>query len=197
MRYVAAAIVVVAFAACASGGGGGAPPAAVPARTEPAPDTAPLTLRAPRSIGAFAMRGRRDYPDPTLGTQFRYAGPDSLEADAYVYPADPRVTRCGTACADSAVRAEAAGFIELIPDYLRAGYFGTATVTMNEALKPRAGDRWAAGHHVALAATRDGRGVRSDYYLYLLRGYRVKLRATYPDTPARRAAVENLASELV
>ncbi|HEX3159650.1 MAG TPA: hypothetical protein VHQ45_14115 [Gemmatimonadaceae bacterium] len=197
MRYALVLIAVLGTAAC----GVGARPAftgAPPPRLAVAPsDTVPFVLRAPATIGPFALGSQRAYEDGVSGTQFRYVGSDSLIADVFVYPADPRLAGCGTVCGDSAVHAEVADFIGLIPELLRLGYFGSIAVGAETPFRPLPGAEWTAGRHLELAATRDGKPVRSDLYLYLFRGYRVKVRATYPDTPDARATVRGFTEELV
>ena len=196
-------LAAVAALACRGGGSGGAAttPAATPA---PAPtpaaradaDTGAFTISIPQSVGEFAFGKRTDYEQRDLGTLVRYEAPDGLYADVYVYPADPKLAPCGAACGDSAVKEEAAGFISLIPEYLSRGYFEKAEVVENRALPVPAGAAWVSGRQVVMSVVRDRMAQRSEYYLFLLPYYRIKVRATYADTPEARDRIARFASEV-
>ena len=121
--------------------------------------------------------GRRDYANRAAGTQLSYRGAGSLAADAYGHPA-PRVAQGCAACADSLVNTEALDFVAAIPEFIRRGYFSSASGTQVETLDPAPGVAWLASRHVAFSVMRDGKAGRADFYLFLLWGDRVKARAS-------------------
>jgi hypothetical protein len=79
----------------------GRPATPVQGAPDPAPDPAParlIAIQIPGSIAGFAFVTRRDYEDPALGVQRRYANPVGLEADVYVYPGPDFAASCPAAC---------------------------------------------------------------------------------------------------
>ena len=194
--------VVLGGTACASrapSAGQPAVPAAAPGAPSAGTDGSPggVGLRIPPAIGDFALLSRQDDERFGTGTSLRYRSTDGLEVDAFVYGLNPDVTRCGAACADSAVRAESAGFVGLIPVYLARGYFRSATVASEAPLPRPSGALWLAGYRVSLAVVRDAGPEQSDFLLYILPGYRVKVRATYPAQAATAARMQRFADELL
>lgn len=150
-------------------------PGAVPAVA----DSGRFSLQVPRVVGEFTGMSRRNYPDPSLGSLFRFRTADSLHVDVYIYPAPGERHGCGAACVDSAARVQSVSFTNGIPEYLRRGYFTAATVVADSGLVPGAGAAWRTGRMVRLDVEQDGVGQRSDFFLYALPDFWVKLRATY------------------
>ena len=185
-------------AACARGPDPSPAPSAAPApATVPVADLAPIAIRIPPAVGAVTMRTRRDYEDRAAGTMLRYAGPDSMIADVFVYPGPDLASRCSISCAQDVLRNEASSFEQSFPEMIRLGYVEAAKVTSRGPLMPPDGAAWRLGEHISAAMTRDKQAQRSDFYLFYLPGYRVKIRATYVETPARITALRNFAAELV
>ena len=191
-RFAIASLLALATVACRAGGSGRAAPSAGVTRA----DTPDVRIRIPAAVGTFKLMGRHDYDDRAAGTQLTYRGAGGLAADAYVYPA-PRVAQGCAACADSLVNVEALDFVASIPEFIRRGYFSSASGTQVETLDPTPGVAWLAGRHVAFSVMRDGKAGRADFYLFLLPGYRVKVRATYSDAPASREQVRAFTEELL
>ena len=183
-----------------------APPSVTPSSstTSATPSTASrpsvaggITIKVPDSIADFALVRRHDYDDKALGTQLRYRGPDSLIADVYIYPGPDLRHECPLACAEARLTEEVTQFEREIPVYIQRGYFQSGRVIARQALTPAQDAAWQLGHHLLLDLVRGGMAQRSEFYLYYLPGYRVKLRATYVDDPSRRAALERLVKALV
>ena len=182
-RFTLASLLALATAGCRSGSSGGPSTGPAPSAGVARADTPDVSIRIPAAVGTFKLMGRHDYDDRAAGTQLIYRGAAGLAADAYVYPA-PRVAQGCAACADSLVNREALDFVAAIPEFIRRGYFSSAAGTQVETLDPTPGVAWLAGRHVAFSVMRDGKAGRADFYLFLLRGYRVKVRSTYTDAPA-------------
>ena len=155
-------------------------------------------VRIPREVAGFMLRDRRDDPDPRMGVTLRYQGPDSLIADVFLYPGPGFDAACDSTCAAGVLAREVAGFRDDFPEMLRRGYYRTIEVTSDSALAPPAGAAWRVGRRVRLRVSQDKSDVdRSDYVLFYLPGYRVKIRATYRATPERLRALDALAGALV
>lgn len=184
MKFLVTCFIALGLAACSAAGRSGSLAMA------PAPLAGNLIkLRVPEMVGAFTMARRHDYPDAENGVQLRFQGPDDLVADVYVYPGPDLTTGCALACARDVMNAELAGFEEGIPEMIRLGYVQAATISARDSLVPTPASLWQLGHHLTLAVERDGGPKRSDFFLYYLPGFRVKVRATYVESPAR---LENL-----
>jgi hypothetical protein len=195
-RFALASLLALAAVACRSGSSGGPSTGAAPSAGAARADAPDVSIRIPAAVGTFKLMGRHDYEDRAAGTQLMYRGAGGLAADAYVYPA-PKVAEGCAACADSLVNVEALDFVGAIPEFIRRGYFSSAAGTQVETLDPSPGVAWLAGRHVAFSVVRDGKAGRTDFYLFLLRGYRVKVRATYSDAPAAREQVRAFTEELL
>lgn len=192
MKFLLTCVVALGLGACgAAGRSGSAAPAPVP----PASDL--ITLRVPGTVGAFTMARRHDYPDAENGVQLRFRGPDDLVADVYVYPGPDLTTGCPLTCARDVMKAELAGFEEAIPEMIRLGYVQAATVSARDSLVPTPASLWQLGYHLTLAVERDGGPKRSDFYLYYLPGVRVKVRATYVESPARLEHLQRFIEQVV
>lgn len=180
-------------AACASGRGARAPD---PTLKKEAGKGRAITITIPDSIGEFQRVDRHDFDDPALGSRLRYSGPDSMSADVFVYPAPPVGTPCDTAKAGSALAEQIAGFREGFPQMIERRYVDEIAVARDDRLQPAAGVRWCAGRHLTLNVIRDGIPQHSDFYLYVLSGYFVKVRITYPFTDARLALEQHFIDDL-
>ena len=189
-RCIAVGLLVIA--ACAR-------PPGTPARPAPAPASADaIAIQVPDSIAGFAFARRHDYEDPALGVALRYVGAGGVEADVYLYPGPDFATDCPAACAQAHLAAEVRDFeANIIPTMVERGYVQSASVAATQSLARPEGAVWQLGHRVTLAVTRDGGAQRSEFYLYYLPGYRVKLRATFADTPQHRAAIDAFARAAV
>ena len=179
-------------------------PAPSPAMTTATPGSladsagrAPIKVRIPPAVASFAMKTRRDYEDASAGTQLRYQAADSTIADVYVYPGPDLATRCSMTCARDVLANEVKDFESSFPEIIRLGYMESMAVTGQAPLTPPDDAAWRLGHHLTLSVKRDGLVQRSELYLYYLPGYRVKVRATYPETPERIVAVRNFADAIV
>ncbi len=172
MRISTGHLTLLILAACA---GKRAPATGV------APAQPQIEITVPDSVGAFRMLRRIDYEEAELGVQLRYQGPDALIADVFVYPGPDLTRECPAPCAKERLASEIADFERDIPEIIRRGYVESATITATEPLVPEPGAPWHMGHHLILAVTRDGRAQRSDFYLYYVPGFRVKVRATFPE----------------
>lgn len=199
-----AALALLALTACARTPAPSTtpPPAPPPAATAAAPAAAatsrpPAALRIPRTVASFSLKSRRDYEDRAAGTQLRFEAADSTVADVYLYPGPDLGSNCPVECAKTAMANEVRTFESGFPEMVKLGYVQTIDVTAREELAPPADAGWQLGQHLTMGVTRDGASQRSELYLFYLPRYRVKIRATYVETPARLAAVRAFAAELV
>lgn len=174
-------------------------PATSPAAaSSPAQDSAGrITIRIPPRVAAFRMGSRRDYEDRSLGTQLRYLGPDSLLADVYVYPGPGFDEKCDSACAVQFFEREMAQFQSDFPEMVRRRYYDSITVAAENSHAPGMGRPWRVGRHLRLAVVHGGKPARSDFHLFYLPGYRVKVRLTYDPTAARERAVDAFMRDLL
>jgi hypothetical protein len=154
------------------------------------------SVEPPREAAGFRIIGRRDYPDPRLGTNIRYGRDgDDLYVDLYVYPGVRVDSACDAACA---VDTEADGFIRDSPELVRAGHVQSFELKDDERLRPDPGAPWAYGRHLTFTAKREGETLDSQYYLYSFPGFFVKVRATYPqDAATARADVQAFVEDLL
>lgn len=160
-------------------------------------DSSTISLRVPDSVGVFAMAGRKDFDDPGLGVMLRYQRADSLRVDVFVFPGPDLATKCAGACARDAIDEEVGAFREAFPEMVKRGYVDSIAVTKDDTLVPAAADRWQLGRHLTLRLRQGGKAERSDFYLYLLPGVQVKLRASYVADSAAVAGVETFARQIV
>lgn len=169
---------------------GGDPMAAV-ARAQPRQ----ASVRAPEEVAGFRMINRHDFPDPAYGTSVRYGREsDGQYLDIYVYPGTRVDSACDAACA---VNTEADGFIEGTPEFVRAGHFEQMDLANDARLRPEPGAAWAYGRHLTFKAKRRGQAVETHFYLYSFPGFFLKVRATYPPSPASTADVQAFVDALL
>ena len=83
------------------------------------------------------------------------------------------------------------------PEMVSHGYFERIEIASDESLVAPTGAVWRLGRHLRLGVTRDGVKQRSDFYLFYSLGYRVKVRATYLETPERASAIAAFVTEAV
>ena len=149
-----------------------------------------VSISIPPSVADFRMASRRDYEDPALGVQLRYRGPQELIADVYVYPGPDFRTGCDSTCAARVFEGELAQFQNDFPEMVRRRYFDSITVAATTPLAPGPDRPWRLGRQLQLAVLREGKPARSDFSLFYLPGYRVKVRVTYEPTPERTHAID-------
>jgi hypothetical protein len=148
----------------------------------------------PAEVAGFRLEGRHDYPDPRYGVNLRYTRGGGAYVDVYVYPGVRVDAACDAACA---VGEEADGFVEGLPELVRAGSYERMQVTADQPLHPGAGAPWAFGRHVTLRVQRQGRTMDSHFYLYSFPGFMLKVRATYAPSDAMDRDVEAFVAELL
>ena len=168
----------------------GLPSPAPAAATTSTPPPGYIAVRTPETISDFRLINREYFEDEAAGVGLRYERAPGLLVDVYVYPGPDLADKCGLSCAAGVLAGEISGFQESLPLLIERGNMQAARVADTRRLTPPAGARWQLGHHLILAVTRDDRPQRSDFYLYYLPKFRVKVRATYEDDRANREAVE-------
>lgn len=203
MRALAGSAVALLTIACASAAPPSPTPAVAPAptaavTTPAAADTAPRTaVRLPARVATFRLVQRHEYENRALGVQLRYTGPDSLYADVYVYPGPGFDTRCDSQCSAQAFTREVAQFQADFPEMVKQKYYDSIVVVEDETLAPGPDKPWRLGHHLRLAVQRNGKPARSDFYLYYVPRYKVKVRLTYDPTPERTQAMDAFIQDLM
>jgi hypothetical protein len=160
-------------------------------------DEAGITLRVPDSIGVFRMLERRDFPDRAQGSMLRYRRADSLTADVFLYAGPDLARECDLACARGVMAREGDDFVGAFPEMVRRKYADTIAVTSDSALTADSAAAWRLGRHLRLFERQAGRERWSDYYLYYLPGFRLKVRATYPPDAALAAAVARFTADAI
>lgn len=160
-------------------------------------DTSVVHLGVPQAIGEWVFAGRHDYPDPSLGVLVRYRRSDSLRVDVFAYPGPDLASRCPLSCAKDVLDRDINEFVAAFPEMIKRQYVDTIYVVSDKALSPAADDAWQLGRHLVLGVVSKGTTERSDFYLYFLRGFRIKLRASYVADSSRARAVEEFAHLVV
>ena len=156
-----------------------------------------LTIGIPSQVADFGFAVRHDFDDPSDGVQLRYSGPDSVDADVFVYPGPDFARRCAQACAAKQLDEEIAVFRSSFPELIKLGYVQSIAVVSEEPLTPPAGAPWRLGRHLELAVTRSERLLHSEYYLFYVPGFRVKVRSTFDDSAPHRKSVDGFVSHIV
>lgn len=184
----------VVFGACASGARSATDLAAVSA----ASDTT-LSFRIPRTIAGWRFVGRQHYDDPDLGMSVRYRHSDSLTADLYLYPGPGFDADCDVDCARALLRSEMDTNLAMFRTLEREGRYGSVSVDATRDLTPARTDRWRVGSHVRMRIAPAGSNQphRSDLWLVYLPLVKMKVRATFLETPARTAALESFLASVV
>ena len=194
MRPLTALPLLLAALACGSaprGPGSAVQPSPPSTSSSAAPDTARgVSIGIPPGVAQFRFASRRDYEDPALGVQLRYRGPHELIADVYVYPGPDFGRGCDSACAAAAFERELAQFQGDFPEMVQRRYFDSIAVAASAPLPPGPDRPWRLGRQLQLDVVREGKSARSDFSLFYLPGYRVKVRVTYEPTPERTQAID-------
>jgi hypothetical protein len=86
-------------------------------------------------------------------------------------------------------------FVGAFPELVRRKYADTIAVASDRPLSPDSAAPWRLGRHLRLFERQAGRPRWSDFYLYYLPGFRLKVRATYAPDSALAAAVAQFASD--
>ena len=162
-------------------------PSAMQGQTPPAGEV--IQLRGPPLIAGLTMVRRHDYEDPSDGVQLRYVGGDSLPIDVFVYPGPDLERECPLDCARQVMKDEIDGFQTAFPEMIQRHYVDSITIVRQDTLAHAAGAPWALAQHLTLAVVRNGVAQRSDYVLYLLPGFQVKIRATYAPSERNTSVV--------
>ena len=166
----------------------------------PAPEPAPahiLTIGIPHQVADFGFVMRHDFDDPADGVQLRYSGPDSVDADVFVYPGPDFAQRCAPACAAKQLDEEIAVFRSSFSEPIKLGYVKSIAVVSEEPLTPPSGAPWRLGRHLQLDVTRSQQPLHSEYYLFYVPGFRVKVRSTFDDSAPHRRSVDGFVSQIV
>ena len=168
-----------------------APPTSAAASTpDPGAPAGYVKLVVPPRVAGFRALERKTYPDPRDGVLVRYVSADSLSADVFVYPGPDFATDCPLECARGVIGREVDGFRSDFPELIRRDYVKEIAVVHDDTLAPPPGVPWRVGRHLLLTVRRADHPQRSDFYLFYLPGYRVKIRSTFDETPQRRHELE-------
>ena len=170
---------------------------APPALRAQSADSSGISLHVPDSIGAFANVQRKDFDDPSLGVMIRYQRADSLRVDVFAYPGPDLAQDCPTACALKFIDEEVDDFVGAFPEMIKRGYSDSIAVVARRPLAPAPDDRWKMGRYLRMRMVTKGVIDNSDYYLFYLPGFRIKLRATYPVDSASAVAVEDFSHRVI
>ncbi len=163
----------------------------------PAPPPDPgITLQIPPELAGFALVGRKDFENPTEGTQLRYSRADSLFVDVIV-SGGPDFAKCDLACSTKAFDGDFAKLRAGYTDLVNSGIARSAQLGPEEPLNPPSGARWRLGRRLRATLLLDLGAERSELYLFMLPGVSVKVRATYADRGDRAAAVTAFAERIV
>jgi hypothetical protein len=154
-------------------------------------------LAVPPFVAGFRMASRKTYEDPSDGVLLRYVSADTLVADVFVYPGPDLVAECPLECARRVIGQELESFRSGFPEMIRRDYVKEIAVTRDDTLAPPPGAAWHLGRHLLLNVRRAERAQRSDFYVYYLPGYRVKIRSTFDETPQRLRELEAFARAVV
>ena len=115
----------------------------------------------------------------------------------FAYPGPDFATRCALACAKDVLDREMNDFVGAFPEMIKRKYVDTIFVVSDKMLTPTAENAWQLGRHLVLNIVSKGTAERSDFYLYYLHGFRIKLRASYVADSSRVHGVEEFAQIVV
>jgi hypothetical protein len=178
-------LIVLVVSGCASAGGGAGPSSgALSAKALPT-----VELRIPRGVGDFRFQRLQVYDDPGLGAMYRFAGPDSLSADVFVYPGPDLDTSCALDCARAALKTEHEQMLAAFEQMKRNNTVKEFHLVASEPLRRSEDAPWAIGHHLLFEVRRDAGAERSEWQVHYLPNVRLKVRSTYRETPSRVGAV--------
>lgn len=163
----------------------------------PAPPPDPgITLQIPPELAGLALAGRKDFENPSEGTQLRYGRADSLLVDVIV-SGGPDFNRCDLTCSTKAFDTEYAKLRLGYTDLVNSGFARAVQLGADEPLAPPPGAKWRLGRRLRSTLTLDLGSERSELYLFYLPGVSVKVRATYAERADRAAAVTAFAELIV
>jgi hypothetical protein len=154
-------------------------------------------ISVPRQLGPFTLARQQRYDDPSAGTMFRYLSPDTVPVDVFLYPGPDFDTGCPADCALEVIAAETKGFRDGFPMMRERGYVDSIEVVSEDTLRPDPDDQWKLGRALRMRVVDEGRILRSDFVVWYLPTYRVKLRATYADREPMRAYVRFFTDSLI
>jgi hypothetical protein len=154
-------------------------------------------IRVPQQLGPFKLLRKHPYDDPAQGTMFRYVWADSNLVDVFLYPGPDLDVHCPAECAATALEREVGEFRSGFAMMRERGYVDSIDVAAEDTLVPDSAAAWKMGRALNLRVVRRGEVMRSDFVLWYLPTYRVKLRATYRDREPVRAYVRFFTDSLV
>lgn len=158
----------------------------------PGRDSIQKELNIPGKIGLFELKNRRRFEDGSL--MLRYVNSASFSADVFLSSGPGFDEDCDLACATKVLHQEVDGFKSAIPEMIQRKYFDTASVLRDDTLTFPPGSLWRLGRHLLLSLRKDSETRLSDYYLFYLPGYRIKVRSTYVSDSAN--ALKQLLADL-
>lgn len=155
-----------------------------------------VRLRLPAQVADFQLRGQQREPNGAE-VLLRFAGPDSVRADVFLYPGPDFAHGCDSVCAAQLLEAEVADFRSLFPEMIRRRYVDSIAVESDEAVPPSGPGTWRLGRRLVMATRHAGQAERSELHLFYLPGLRVKIRVSYAPTAERMRVVDAFAAALV
>lgn len=155
------------------------------------------SIAVPRRLGPFRLVRQQPYDDPRLGTMFRYVALDSQLVDVFVYPGPDFGKNCAMECAQEAIQNEVDEFKNSFTMMRERGYVDSIEVAAEDTLSPDSSDVWKIGRAMRLNIVRRGTPLVSDWVVWYVPIFRIKVRATYPDREPERAYVRMFADSIV
>jgi|GEM_PF-6985486 len=170
------------------------------AASEPAPShqgsaEARAGIVLPERVGEFTIVETSRYPDPSLGTLYRYRDGSALQPDVYVYPLTGTARGGGDAPVDRA-RAESRLFLATLPISQRRGAFQRFRVIADGPI-PAGPDGGIEGWHVAAELVEPGQVRRTHQHLFAIGDELIKVRTTFGEDEDREAALGAFLVELL
>jgi hypothetical protein len=148
--------------------------ALVPAVAWSQQDSAAVRRAPPSPVDGYAITDSKVFPDPGLGTQYRYAKAGQPSIDVFIYPypapAAPLVE----------AMAEANTFQASLPALQQRGYFDSYKVAFSTTDTTHVGTNVVLGSLVAVAIKRRGQIGLTFQYVYGLREDMLKVRVDVP-----------------
>lgn len=173
------------------------------AGTVAAPNMPPVHSRAsapaaatpivPLSVQNFTLVDTSRYENPALGTGYRYAGPPTVRANAYVYPVPGE--RLGLSDAER-VSAEARVFVADLGKGVGAGFYDRYEVVIDTARTFTTPQGERPGQAVAFVFSQSGQAYVSLMHLICLGDHYVKVRLTIPGREWRENPAPDFALHL-
>ena len=148
----------------------------------------------PARVGTLELTDTVRYPDPRLGTLYRYRDGSEIRPDVYVYPVG--LGQASPAPLNPA-REEGMTFGMLLTVQKRQGRFDDFEIIESEARKHGEGDEAIQGWHVHAVLDDDGTMRDSHLHVYVIGDQMLKVRTTYPQGSAEAVELEAFVSELL